>query len=132
VIRRINRIDDDAILEASGTMETVRIKMREKMRKHRINNLRTIDSSYYELNMQVRNVEDENDALYLMRQINTNIAIIDEYRNSPDCDDVEKAKWDQAMDKFVQLRDKLSSTTVYKNKNYGLFVNYPDIVENRY
>ena len=132
VIRRINRIDDDAILEAGGVIDTVRIKMREKMRKHRINNLRSIDSSYYELNMQIRNVEDENDALYLMRQINTNIAIIDEYRNSPDCDDVEKAKWNQAMDKFVQLRDRLSSTTVYKNKNYGLFVNYPDIVENRY
>ncbi len=132
VIRRINRIDDDAILEAGSVIDSVRIKMREKMRKHRINNLRTIDSSYYELNMQIRNVEDENDALYLMRQINTNIAIIDEYRNSPDCDDVEKAKWNQAMDKFVQLRDKLSSTTVYKNKNYGLFVNYPDIVENRY
>lgn len=132
VIRRINRIDDDAILESSGMMDTIRIKMREKMRKHRINNLRMIDSSYYELNMQIRNVEDENDALYLMRQINTNIAIIDEYRNSPDCDDIEKAKWNQAMDKFIQLRDKLSSTTVYKNKNYGLFVNYPDIVENRY
>lgn len=132
VIRRINRIDDDAILEASGVIDSVRIKMREKMRKHRINNLRMIDSSYYELNMQIRNVEDENDALYLMRQINTNIAIIDEYRNSPDCDDIEKAKWNQAMDKFTQLRDKLSSTIVYKNKNYGLFVNYPDIVENRY
>jgi hypothetical protein len=102
------------------------------MRKNRLNNLRNIDSTYYELNLQVRNVEDENDALYLMRQINTNIAIIDEYKNSPDCDDIEKAKWNQTMDKFTQLRDKLSSSVVYKNKNYGLFVNYPDIVENRY
>ena len=36
------------------------------------------------------------------------------------------------MDKLVQLREKLTATVVYKNKNYGLFVNYPDIVENRY
>ena len=131
VIRRIKRIDDDSLLEGS-TMDTIRQKLKEKMRKARINNLRTIDNTFYELNMQVRNVEDENDALYLMRQINSSISIIDEYRNSVDCDEYEKEQWNKAMDKFSQLRDRLSKTVVYKNKNYGLFVNYPDIVENRY
>lgn len=131
VIRRIKRIDDDSLLEGS-TMDTIRQKLKEKMRKARINNLRTIDNTFYELNMQVRNVEDENDALYLMRQINSSISVIDEYRNSVDCDEYEKEQWNKAMDKFSQLRDRLSKTVVYKNKNYGLFVNYPDIVENRY
>lgn len=132
VIRRIKRIDDDAIMEASTTIDNIRLKIREKMKKARLNNLRTIDSTFYELSMQVRNVEDENDALYLMRQINSSLAIIDEYRNSADCDEYEAAKWNQVMDKFLELREKLTSTVVYKNKNYGLFVNYPDIVENRY
>lgn len=131
VIRRTKRIDDDSLLEGS-TMDTIRQKLKEKMRKARINNLRTIDNTFYELNMQVRNVEDENDALYLMRQINSSISVIDEYRNSVDCDEYEKEQWNKAMDKFSQLRDRLSKTVVYKNKNYGLFVNYPDIVENRY
>lgn len=131
VIRRIKRIDDESILE-SNIMDNLRLKIRDKMRKARLNNLRTIDSTFYELSMQVRNVEDENDALYLMRQINNNIAIISEYRNSKDCDEYELSKWDQVMRRFTELRDKLSSTIVYKNKNYGLFVNYPDIVENRY
>ena len=66
-----------------------------------------------------------------MRQLNNNIAIIDEYKNSPDCDTQEVQKWNNLMDKFIQLRDKLSSTVVYKNKTYGIFVQYPDIVENR-
>ncbi len=132
VIRRINRIDDDAILESSNLVNSVRIKMKEKMRKSRLNNLKNIDNTFYELNMQVRNVEDENDALYLMRQINTNLSIIDEYRNSEDCDDYEREKWNQSMDKFKQLRDKLSASVVYRQKNYGVFVQYPDIVENRY
>ena len=132
VIRRIKRIDDDVIMESGGIIDSVRTKMREKMRKSRLNNLRTIDSTFYELNMQVRNVEDEDDALYLMRQINSNLAIIDEYRNSKDCDEYEASKWNQVMEKFSQLREKLSQTIVYKNKNYGLFVNYPEIVENRY
>lgn len=130
VIRRIKRIDDDILVESADS--GLRLKIKEKMRKARLNNLRTIDSTFYELSMQVRNVEDENDALYLMRQINNNLAIIDEYRNSTDCDEYEAAKWNQVMEKFTQLRDKLSSTVVYKNKNYGIFVNYPDIVDNRY
>lgn len=127
VIRRIKRIDDDILVEASS----IHSKLREKLKKHRLNNMRTIDSTMYELSMQIRNVEDEDDALYLMRQLNNNIAIIDEYKNSPDCDTQEVQKWNNLMDKFIQLRDKLSSTVVYKNKTYGIFVQYPDIVENR-
>lgn len=127
VMRRIKRIDDDILVEASS----IHSKLREKLKKHRLNNMRTIDSTMYELSMQIRNVEDEDDALYLMRQLNNNIAIIDEYKNSPDCDTQEVQKWNNLMDKFIQLRDKLSSTVVYKNKTYGIFVQYPDIVENR-
>lgn len=135
VIKRIKRIDDDTLLENKIFNEdtsSIRAKLKEKMRKSRLNNLRTIDNTYYELAMQVRNVEDEDDALYLMRQINNSISIMEDYASSPDCDDYEKDKWNQCILKFTQLRDKLSSTIVYKNKSYGLFVNYPDIVENRY
>ena len=133
IINRIKRIDDDTIIvESSDLLNSVRIKVRDKMRKNRLGTLKMIDSAFYELNMQVRNVEDENDAMYLMRQINTNIAIIDEYRSSSDCDDYERSKWDQAYNKFEELRDRLSRAVTYKTKNFGIFVDYPDIVENRY
>lgn len=133
MMNRIKRIDDDTIIvESSGLLDSVRIKVREKMRKNRLGTLRMIDSTFYELNMQVRNVEDENDALFLMRQINTNISIIDEYRSSSDCDDYERSQWDKAYNKFEELRDRLSRTITYKTKNFGIYVDYPDIVENRY
>ena len=129
VIRRIKRIDDDILIESANG--GIKSRLREKMRKARLNNLRTIENTLYEITMQIRNIEDENDALYIMRQLNNSIAIIDEYRNSPDCDNTELSRWTQLMDKFIQLRDKLSSTVVYRNKNYGIFIQYPDIVENR-
>ena len=72
--------------------------------------------------MQVRNVEDENDALYIMRQINNNLAIVDEYRNSPDIDSAEKDKWNEIYDRFIKLRESLSSTIVYRAKNYGILI----------
>lgn len=131
VIRRIKRIDDDMILESTGSNDSLRLKIKAKMKKARINNLRTIDGTFFELNMQIRNVEDENDALYLMRQINNSIAIIEEYRSNEDLDEFERKKWDDALKRFIQLRENLSSTVTYKN-NYAMIIQYPDIVENRY
>lgn len=128
VIRRINRIDDDILVEAGGIKE----KIREKLRKSRMNNLKTLENMYYELSMQIKNVEDENDALYLMRQINNGLSITDEYRNNQDFDEYEKEMWTKLHDRFYQLREKLVQTTTYKNRTYGIVVNYPDIVENRY
>lgn len=133
IINRIKRIDDDTVItESSDMMNTIRAKIKEKMRKSRINTLKLIDGTFYELNLQVRNVEDEEDAMYLMRQINTNLAIIDEYRTSSDCDDYEKSRWDQAFAKFDALRERLSNSITYRTKNFGIYVDYPDIVENRY
>lgn len=131
VIRRIKRIDDDDIITESTNNSSLKIKLKEKMKKARINNLRTIENTLYELSMQVRNVEDEDDALYLMRQINSSISIIEEYKNSTDCDAYELDRWNTILDKYTKLRDKLSSTVVYRNNNYGIFIQYPEIIENR-
>ena len=131
VIRRIKRIDDDVIFESTGSNDSLRLKIKAKMKKARINNLRTIDGTFFELNMQIRNVENENDALYLMRQINNSIAIIEEYRSNEDLDEFERKKWDDALKRFIQLRENLSSSVTYKN-NYAMIIQYPDIVENRY
>lgn len=128
VIKRIPRIDDDDIL----TESSMKLKLKEKLKKARMNSLKSITSTFYELAMRVRNVEDEEDALYLMRQINNNISVIENYKDSKDCDKQEFNEWISIMDKFIKLRETLSSATVYKNKSYGLFVNYPEIVEDRY
>lgn len=125
VIRRINRIDDSALLESSGAFK---LKMKEKMRKHRIHNLRTVEDTYYELAMRVKNVEEEDEALYIMRQVNNCISIIEDYRSCRECDDYEIRQWEDVLKRFMELRQRLSDSVIYKNKNYGLFINYPDIM----
>lgn len=126
VARRINRIGDDALLES------VADKVKAKMRKMRYESMRSLEDDYYELNMRIRNVEDEDDALYLMRQINTRLGIIEDYLNSEDLDEKEKKRWFDTIDKFRNLREKLSKSIVYKTKTYGIYVNYPDIKDCNY
>ena len=133
VIKRIKRIDDSMLNESSNDEKmTLKQKIGEKMRKLRLNDVRNIDNAYYELNMRTRNVEDENDALFIMRQINNSISILTEYMNSDKCSSYERDKIIPVLDKYEKLRDSFSKQIVYKNKNLGIFVNYPDIVENRY
>ena len=131
VIKRIKRIDDDVLIE-SGSMDEIDTRLKERMRKSRIDTLKNVDSTFYELNMRIRRAEDADDVSYLMGQINTNISTIEEYIASKDVDEYERAKWMKSLDKFKQLRTNLSNSMTYKNKNHGLFVNYPDIAENKY
>lgn len=130
LIRRINRIDDTALMEAS--MSSIQSKIKNRMRQMRINNMKSLEDDYYEINMRIRNVEDEEDALYLMRQLNTRISLITDFIESEDLNSNERKRWQDTLDRFNRLRSDLSETLVYKSKNYGIFVAYPDIQENRY
>ena len=126
MVKRIKHIDDNMVLES-----TIKERIAEKKRKHRLNNLKMIEGTYCELLMQIKNVEEEADALYLMRVINNNISILDDYAMEEQDEDMRQ-KWIKVLEQFKAMREKLANTAVYKNKNYGIFVNYPDIVENRY
>ncbi len=122
--KRIVRIDDDTLLES------VQSAVKAKLRKMRYENMRSLDDDYYELAMRARNVEDEDDALYIMRQINSRIGIIEDYLNSGDLDNREKDRWFKSADRFKELREKLAKSTTYKSKTFGIYVNYPEIRDN--
>lgn len=130
LIRRINRIDDDVLME--GSLSNIQNKIKNRMRKMRIDNMRALEDDYYEINMRIRNVEDEDDALYLMRQLNTRISLVTDFIESEDLSSSEHKRWQDCLDRFTRLRTDLSNTMVYKSKDYGIFVAYPDIQQDRY
>ena len=121
VARSIRRIDDQTLIES------VNDKVKARLRRVRVETLRSMESDYYDLNMRVRNVEDEDDALYIMRQINTRIGIIDDFLDNDEIDDHERKKLFDLQSKFSSLRETLSKSVTYKSRTYGIYVNYPDI-----
>ena len=102
------------------------------LHKFKYNTMKQFDEDYFEIAMRCKNVEEEDDAIYLMRKINTRVSIIDDYINTEKISPDDFKKWSKLLDKYKDLRDDLLKTTVYKGKQYGVFVNYPDIVPNRY
>ena len=88
------------------------------------NGLKSIEEDLYEYNMRLRNVETQDDAILLMRQINSRMSILEEYLEEEDMDDKDRKRWESCYNKYTELRDALSKKTVYNRKMYGLFVDY--------
>ena len=89
------------------------------------NGLRSLEDDLYEYNMRLRNVETQDDAILLMRQINSRMSILEDYlRDEPDLDEKERKRWEDCYQQYLDLRTALSKKTVYNKKMYGLFVDY--------
>ena len=88
------------------------------------NGLKSIEEDLFEYNMRLRNVETQDDAILLMRQINSRMSILEDYLREEDMDEKDRERWEDCYKKYLQLRTDLSKKTVYNKKMYGLFVDY--------
>lgn len=113
--------DDRYFKSKYMTESTKRKGLLYQMKK---NGLRSIEEDLFEYNMRLRNVETQDDAILLMRQINSRMSILEEYLDTEELDEKDRKRWEDCYKKYLELRDALSKKTVYNKKMYGLFVDY--------
>ena len=113
--------NDDRYYKAAITESTKRKGLLYQMKR---NGLRSIEEDLFEYNMRLRNVETQDDAILLMRQINSRMSILEEYLATEELDEKERKRWEDCYKKYLELRENLSKKTVYNKKMYGLFVDY--------
>ena len=95
--------------------------------KLKINGLRAIESDYYEFAMRINNVEEELDALQILREINNRMSALDSYISGGKLSEHDKKKYQELYGKYSALRDVLSKKKIWKKANYGLFYDYNDL-----
>ena len=132
VIAAIQRIDTDIVQEATELLESAKRK-NSLFRRLKVNGLRSIEDDVYEFRIRAKNAETEDEAMYTLRQINTRLAILDDYVMYEDLDDHERQKYIDIMNKFREIRDFLSKKKIYNKKSYGIWYDYDrlDDQENR-
>lgn len=86
--------------------------------------LKSLEDDVYEYRMRIKNVETENDAIYIIRQINNRMGIISDYLETEELSDLDRERFFKLYDKYDALREELSKKAVYNRKMYGLFVDY--------
>jgi hypothetical protein len=122
----LRKIDDSSLIEFATIIKESN-PVDAKMREFKVNGLKKYEQDYYEYNMIRRNVNDQDEALWLMREVNTRISIIENYLETEKMSDSESKRWNNLYEKYLKLRDDLSSKIVYKDRFVGLQVNYPAI-----
>lgn len=122
VIRRLNRIDDDALMEAAVAEFKSRKGIFTNMRTK---GMRALEDELFEFSVRIKTLNDEETAVSMIRQINYRISLIDEYIRAEDLSEDEKQRWYNLRDDYTKLRGKILDKDIGKTKKYGLWIEYP-------
>ena len=88
------------------------------------NGLKQIEDDYYEFKVRTKNCDLQEDAIYILRQINYRLGILDDYVINADISDYERSKYTDLIYKFRDLREEVGKKAVKNKRNYGIFVDY--------
>lgn len=73
------------------------------------NGLRGLEDDLYEYKVRVKNVQDQSDAIYIMRCINSRLSILEDFiATEPNLKEADRARWQGVIDAYRELRAKLA------------------------
>lgn len=128
VINRLDRIDDDALIESAN----IRDFLSDRAKKQSYKSVRDFENELYEFQLRVKQCNDEDEAYTLVRQLNLRMAVIDDYANSnKQMDTSTRERYFAVYDRYAKLREELAKKDIYGNYS-SLYVKYPEIKAGRY
>lgn len=105
-------------------------KFKNMMYKSDSKDLRDLEEELYEYDIRIKNCEEQDDALLLIRELNIRISILDDFVfDTKSKTLLDKAKLLKSQYEF--LRKELTKKKLYGEKYYGLFVKTP-VIKSRY
>lgn len=108
----------------TGNNMTCYVEERSFLSKVKYNGMKSLEDDIYEYSMRVKNIDDENSAILLMRQLNSRMGIIEDYLEQEELSDTERKRWEKLYDKYDSVRNEMIKKPIYSRKMYGLFVDY--------
>ena len=110
------------VLESANLSAVSEISLFKSLK---MNGLKGIEDDLYEYMLRVKNCETEEDAIYILRCINTRLSILEDYlNNTPDLSEYERKRWEGVATKYRLLREDLAKKKIVNKKQYGLFFDY--------
>ena len=88
------------------------------------NGLRSIEDDLYEYKVRIKNCTEQEDAIYILRCINTRLAILDDYLMNENISDYERQHWQDVVDQYRALRIEIGSKKFGSaSRNFNAFLN---------
>lgn len=91
--------------------------------------LQQLENDMYEYKVRLKNCEDLEEAMYILRQVNTRIGILQDYLATTEVSEAEADRWRSLINDYMQIRVDLSKKKIFNKKQYGLFFDYDRLDE---
>lgn len=88
--------------------------------------IKSLKEDYYELSLRAKNVDLTDEALIILRRINSNMSIIQDYLEAEALDEKTRNEAFDLLEQYEELRVKLMKKDLYKEKQLFNII-YPDI-----
>ena len=111
-----------------GAFENLKGRFAKKLNDFKVKGIKSIKNDIYELNLRLRTAEDPEDLMYIIRTINTDVAILQDYLSEPEVDDIERQSIYDALEELYSIRQKAAKEKNVRNR-YDSVINitYPEI-----
>lgn len=122
--RNLKNIDIAAVDESA--FDNLKKLYKDRIDRIKYKGVKGLKEDYYELALRAKNVDLTDEALVILRRINSNMSIIQDYLDTEGIDDNTRNEVFEILDMYDQLRIKLLKRDLYKEKQLFNIV-YPDI-----
>ena len=113
-----NPLDESAI-------DVVKSRFSEKIAKIKLKGMRVIKDDVYELSVRLRTAQTEEDLLFIIRNTNSDIAIIQDYLSEPDISDEERKSCTDVLMQLYDIRQRAAKEKKI-NTSHAIQVYYPE------
>ena len=111
-----------------GAFENLKSRFSKKLNDFKIKGVKSIKNDVYELNLRLRTAEDPDDLMYIIRTVNTDVAILQDYLSEPEVDDIERQSIYDALEELYSIRQKAAKEKTVRDKYASLInITYPNI-----
>lgn len=110
-----------------GVLDNVKARFSKKFADFKAKGVRSIKNDVYELNLRMRCAETENDLLYIIRTLNSDIAILRDYLTE-DISDEEREEIYKVLQDMYDIREQAAKNKEIRS-NYDSLIQvvYPDL-----
>lgn len=110
-----------------GFIEDIKARFTKKFNDFKIKGIRSIKNDIYELNLRLRTAESAEDLMYIIRQVNTDVTILQDYLTE-DLSEDERQSVLTALSDLYDIRQRAAKEQAVRDRyDSAIQVIYPDM-----
>ena len=108
-------------------IEDIKARFSKKFNDFKVKGIRSIKNDIYEMNLRVRTAESVEDLMYIIRQANTDVAILQDYLGE-NLSDEERQSVLSTLDELYDIRQRASKEQAVRDRyDSAIQVIYPNM-----